>query len=166
MSLYHHTLPATIRALNNLSAILDKGAAFAVEKKIDPSILINARLAPDMFALARQVQIACDIAKGGGARLAGIENPSFTDDEATFDELKARIAKTIAFLKTLTPAQIDGKEAAEIHLKVGGQEMNFTGLQYAQGFVLPNVYFHSTIAYSILRHNGVDVGKKDFLGSI
>jgi hypothetical protein len=150
--------------LGNLSAILDKGAAYAEAKKIEPSVLMNSRLAADMFPLARQVQIASDVVKGGVARLAGIEIPSFPDTETTFPELQARIQKTVAFLKSVSAAQIDGSEERTITLKVGGNEMNFKGLPYLFSFVIPNFYFHITTAYAILRHNGVDVGKADYLG--
>jgi hypothetical protein len=153
-------------ALTNLSVILQKGAAFADAKKIDPAVLINARLAPDMFPLSKQVQIATDVVKGGAARLAGIEIPSFPDTETTFPELEARVQKCIAFLKTITEAQLNGAETRAISLKAGGNELKFTGLPYVQHFVVPNLYFHVTIAYAILRHNGVDVGKMDFLGAI
>ncbi len=166
ISMYQASVPNFIHALSNLSAVLAKGAAYAEAKKFDPSVLVNARLAPDMFALARQVQIATDIVKGGSARLAGVDVPSFPDTEATFPELQARITKTIDFMKTIKPAQIDGSEGKTINLKVGGNELTFKGQDYLFNFVLPNLYFHATVAYSILRHNGVDVGKMDFLGKI
>jgi len=136
------------------------------QKKIDPSVLINSRLAPDMFPLSRQVQITTDIAKGGAARLAGVEIPSFADTETTFDELQTRIEKTISFLKTIKSGQIEGSAGRPISLKVGPNEMKFNGQDYLLKFVTPNVYFHVTAAYAILRHNGVDVGKMDFLGNI
>lgn len=166
LSMYQASIPPMLRAFDNLTAILKKGEAFAAAKKIEPSVLINARLAPDMFALARQVQIATDIAKGGASRLAGAEIPSYADNETTFAELYERINKVVAYLKTFNAAQIDGSEEKTINLKVGGQDMTMKGQQYLTGFVLPNVYFHSTAAYLILRHNGVDVGKRDFLGSM
>ncbi len=166
LSMYQASIPTFIHAFNNLSAILAKASVYAEAKKIDPSVLINARLAPDMFPLARQVQIATDAAKGGAARLVGIEVPSFADTESTFDELQARIAKTIAFLQTIDAAQVDGSEEKSIELKVGGQELKFKGQAYLLTFVIPNVYFHITIAYAILRHNGVDIGKMDYLGNI
>ena len=165
LSMYQASLPVFIRALTNLSAILDKGAAFAEAKKIDPAILVNARLAADMFPLARQVQIATDVSKGAAARLAGVEVPSYEDKEATFPELKERIAKTIAFLKTLKPEQIDGTEEKPIQLKVGGQDLTFTGQNYLLHFAIPNVFFHETATYAILRENGVELGKRDFLGN-
>jgi hypothetical protein len=164
LSMYQASVPVFTRAFANLSAILDKGAAFAEAKKIDPSVLINSRLAADMFPLARQVQIATDVTKGGVARLAGIEVPSFPDTEATFPELKERIKKTVDFIKSVKPAQVDGSEEKTVKIKVGGNELEFTGQAYLFGFVLPNLYFHSTITYAILRHNGVEVGKADYLG--
>lgn len=167
LSMYQASVPVFLRAFDNLSTILDKGAAFAVAKKIDPSVLINARLAPDMFALARQVQIVSDTTKGCVARLAGIPIPSFTDTETTFPELKERIAKTAAFVKTVSAAQIDGSEGKPINMKVGPtMELSFTGQSYLLTFVLPNLFFHVTAVYAILRHNGVEVGKADYLGSL
>jgi len=165
LSMYQASIPVCIKQLENLSNILKKGEAYAAAKKIEPEVLINARIAPDMFPLSRQVQIAADIAKGCAARLAGKEVPSYEDKEKTFAELQERIAKTIAFLKTFTPAQIDGSEERKVTLKIGGNEMVFAGQPYLLYFVLPNVHFHATTAYAILRHNGVDVGKKDYLGS-
>lgn len=164
LSMYQASVPTFIRFLGNLSAILKKGEAHATAKKIDPSVFINARLAPDMFPLSRQVQIATDIAKGCAARLGGIAVPTFPDTEATFAELQERIAKTVSFLKTVTPAQVDGSETREIVLKVGGRDLNFKGQDYLLSFASPNVYFHITAAYAILRHNGVELGKGDFLG--
>ena len=167
LSMYQASVPVFLRAFDNLSAILDKGAAFAAAKKIDPSVLINARLAPDMFALARQVQIASDTVKGCVARLAGIDIPSFADTETSFAELKERLAKTAAFIKTVSAAQIDGSEGKPITMKVGPtRELSFTGQSYLLSFVLPNLFFHVTAAYAILRHNGVEIGKTDYLGSL
>jgi hypothetical protein len=166
LSMYQASVPVFIHSLKNLSAILSKAEAFCAAKKIDPSVLINARLAPDMFPLSRQVQIATDIAKGGAARLADIEVPSFPDTETTFAELQARVAKILAFLQTLKAAQIDGSEDRAINLKVGPRELSFKGQDYLTHFVIPNVYFHITAAYAILRHNGVELGKSDFLGEI
>jgi uncharacterized protein len=164
ISMYRASVPVFIHMLGNLSAILDKGAAYAESKKIDPAVLINSRLFPDMFALNRQVQIATDVTKGCAARLAGQEPPSYADTETSFPELKARVDKTIAFLKTFKPEQIDGSEEKTVSLKVGGKPASFQGLPYLQHYVLPNLYFHTTTAYGILRHNGVELGKKDFLG--
>jgi hypothetical protein len=165
ISMHQVSAPRFINTLNNLSAILDKAAAHAEARKIDPLVLTGSRLFPDMFPLARQVQIACDAAKGAMARLGGVENPKHEDTEKTFDELKARIAKTIAFVKTVTAAQVDGSEDKPIALKVGGRDLTFTGMQYLLGFAQPNFYFHVTTAYNILRHNGVEIGKNDFLGN-
>jgi hypothetical protein len=164
LSMYQASVPTFIRALNNLSAILAKAATYAETKKIDPSVLVNARLAPDMFPLSRQVQIATDVAKGCAARLANVEVPSFADNETSFAQLQERIAKTIQFLQTIKAQQIDGTEERSIQLKVGGNELNFKGQDYLLHFAVPNVYFHVTATYAILRHNGLDIGKKDFLG--
>lgn len=164
LSMYQASLPVFIRMLGQLTEILNKAEAHATAKKFDPSILINARLAPDMFALARQVQITTDGVKGCAARLAGIEVPRYEDTETTFPELYARIQKTIDFLKTLTPQQIDGTEEKQIKLKVGPRELEFKGQAYLLNFVIPNFYFHMVTTYAILRHNGVEIGKMDFLG--
>jgi hypothetical protein len=164
--MYHASIPTFIHGLINLAAILNKAENYAQQKKFDPSVLINARLAPDMFPLVRQIQITTDIVKGGAARLAGIEIPSFPDDETTFAALQERIAKTIAFLKTIPASAIDGSEAKDITLKVGGNDMRFKGQPYLLHFVIPNFYFHFMASYAILRHNGLDIGKMDFLGQI
>lgn len=166
VSMYQASVPVLIRGLNNLSAILDKAAADAAARNIAPDVLLNARLAPDMFALTRQVQIASDSAKGCAARLAGVEVPSYADDEASFADLQQRIAKTVTFLQGFNAAQIDGSEAREVVLKVRGDEIRFSGQNYLLGFVLPNFYFHLTAAYAILRHNGVALGKMDYLGGV
>ena len=165
ISMYRASVPTFIRVLENLSGVLDKGTAYAAAKKIEPEVLVNSRLFPDMLPFARQVMIVTDNAKGGASRLAGLEPPKYEDTESTFPELKARINKTIAFLKTFTPDQIDGSEERTINMKVAGKPMTFQGLPYLLNYVLPNMYFHTTTAYNILRHNGVDVGKKDYLGS-
>ena len=166
LSMYQASVPSFLRTLGNLSAILGKAITYAETKKIEPSVLVNARLAPDMRPLSFQVQIACDMAKAGAARLAGIDVPNFPDTESTLPELQARIAKTIDFLKTVSAEQIDGSEERTVTLKVGPQEMTFKGQPYLLGFVLPNVYFHVTTAYAILRHNGLDIGKRDYIGGI
>ena len=166
LSMYEASIPVFIHDLKNLSVILTKAAAYAQTKKIDESVLINARLAPDMFPLSRQVQITTDVMKGAAARLAGIEVPSYADTETTFVQLQARITKTIDFLTSLTAAQINGTEDRTISLKVGGKEHNFKGQNYLLYFAIPNIYFHTTATYAILRHNGLDVGKADFLGSL
>ena len=165
-NIYQTSVPAFVQTLNALSGILTKAATYAETKKIDPSVLVNARLAPDMFALARQVQIATDHAKGAAARLAGVEVPSFPDTEMTFAELQARITKTLDYIKGLKPAQFEGGDTREVTLKIGGQEMKFKGATYLSHFAFPNFYFHATTAYNILRHNGVDVGKRDFIGTV
>jgi uncharacterized protein len=164
ISMYQASVPAFVQMLTALSKVLDKAADFAAAKKIDQSVLLNARLAPDMFPLTRQVQIAADFAKGPIARLAGQEVPKYDDSETTIDALKARIAKTLAFVQSFGAAQIDGTEAREIVLTVGGQPMTLTGQNYLVNFALPNFYFHLTAAYAILRHNGVEIGKKDYMG--
>jgi uncharacterized protein len=166
ISLYQASIPVLTKSLGNLAAILAKGAAHAEAKKIDEAVLLNSRLFPDMFPLVRQVQVACDIPRRGIARLAGVEAPAIADDETTLAELITRLNNTIAYLETFTPEQIDGTEAKEITLPMGKQSMTFLGLPYVQAFILPNVYFHVTTAYNILRHSGVEVGKGDFLGKI
>ncbi|MBL9099248.1 MAG: DUF1993 domain-containing protein [Alphaproteobacteria bacterium] len=166
LNIYQASVPAFLQTLNALSGILTKAAAYAEAKKIDPSVLVNARLAPDMFPLARQIQIATDHAKGASARLAGVEVPSYADTETTFADLQARITKTADFIKGLKPAQFEGGDTREVTLKIAGQEMKFKGATYLSHFAFPNFYFHATTAYAILRHNGVDVGKRDFIGSI
>jgi len=165
ISMYETSVPVFVRVLQNMSAVLDKAAAHAAARKIDESVFIHARLAPDMFALPRQVQIATDIAKGGAARLAGAEVPRWEDTEATFAELQARIAKAIDFVQAFGAAQIDGSEERDITFRLAGQDAHFKGLRYLLDFVLPNLYFHATTTYAILRHNGVEVGKMDFLGA-
>lgn len=166
LSMYQISVPVFIRQLNNLSAILKKAEEHALAKKIEPEVFINARLAPDMFPLSRQVQIATDGVKGCAARLAGVEVPSYPDTEKTFPELQARIAKTIEFLKTFNAKQIDGSEERKVTLKLRGQDTTFSGQPYLLNFVLPNLYFHITTTYAILRHNGLDIGKKDFIGGL
>ena len=163
--MYQASVPRLANTLNNLSAILDKAAAHAAEKKIDPAVLPGCRLYPDMFPLSRQVQIACDTAKGAVARLAGVAIPTHEDTERTFEELKARIAKTVDFVRSFQPAQIDGSDDKDITLKLGPREVTWKGMQYLLGFALPNFYFHVTTAYAILRHNGVPVGKPDYIGT-
>lgn len=165
ISMYQASAPRFIHILNNLSAMLDKAQAHAEAKKIDPAALTTFRLFPDMFPLSKQVQVACDLSKGAMARLAGVENPKHEDTEQTFAELKARIAKTIAFINSVKREQIDGTEDKDIVVKLGKQEYTFKGMQYLLNFAYPNVYFHATTAYNILRHNGVELGKKDFVGN-
>lgn len=166
LSMYQASVPVFVRGLESLATILNKAAAHAEARKIDPAVFVNARLAPDMFALARQVQIASDAAKGCVARLAGAEVPSYPDTETTFPDLAARVAKTIAFVKGFTAAQIDGSEERTVTLKMRGEERSFRGQAYLLNLALPNFYFHVTTTYDILRHNGVDLGKSDYLGTL
>lgn len=166
LSMYQASIPVFLRMLGNLSAILDKAAAHAEAKKINETVFITARLAPDMLALSNQIQIASDSAKGCAARLAGIEVPSYADTETTFPELKARIEKTVAFLKSIKPEQIDGSEERNINIKQRTRELNLPGQAFLLHYAMPNFYFHVTTAYAILRHNGVEIGKMDFLGSV
>lgn len=166
ISMYSASVPVFTRALTALSGVLTKGAAFAEARGIDPSVLLTDRLAPDMLPFTRQVQIASDGAKGGAARLAGAEVPSWADDETTFPQLQDRIARTLDFIGHFAPDQIDGSEERPITLKTPrGGEFNFTGYTFLTTFVLPNLMFHCTTAYLILRHNGVELGKRDFLGA-
>jgi hypothetical protein len=165
LSMYQASVPVFVRLLTALSAMLDKAAAHAEAKKIDPAALLQARLYPDMFALLKQVLVAADFSKNGTARLAGVEPPKFEDTETTFPELKARLAKTLDYLKTIKPEQVDGSEERVVNVKVGGREMTFKGQDYLLTSVLPNFYFHLTTAYAILRHNGVEIGKRDFTGN-
>jgi len=164
ISMYQITVPVFKRTLNNLTAILNKAAAHAEARKIDPAVFISSRLAPDMLPLARQVQIATDAVKGCAARLAGVDIPSFADTEATFPELVERVAKTQAFLDGISAAQLEGSEDRTVTLQIRGNDVQFKGMAYLQGFVLPNLYFHVTTTYAILRHNGVELGKMDYLG--
>ncbi|MFZ5600868.1 MAG: DUF1993 domain-containing protein [Pseudomonadota bacterium] len=164
ISMYQATVPVFIRMLGNLGRIIDKAQGFAETKRIDTTVLAGYRLAPDMLPFSSQVQIACDTAKGCGGRLAGVDMPKFDDNEKTLPELKQRVLKTIDFLKTLTPEQIDGSEDKQIVLKFPNSTFEFTGMNYVLGFAQPNFYFHCTTAYSILRHCGVEIGKMDYLG--
>jgi hypothetical protein len=163
--MYRASVPVFARALRNLAGILRKGEAFAVARKVEPAVLLNYRLAPDMFTLARQVQIATDMAKGCVSRLAGVEPPVFADDETTFEQLIARIDRCVAYLESFEPAQLDGTEQKSVTLKMRAGELKFEGLRYLLEFATPNVYFHCTTAYAILRHCGVEIGKPDFIGT-
>jgi len=165
ITMYSAAVPMMKTLLGALSGVLDKGEAFAKAKNFDPSVLANDRLAPDMFPLWRQVQIACDMARGGALRLAGREVPTLPDVEPSFDSMRARIAETLAVIEGVPAADIDGSEDRNVVLKMRAGEMSFTGQRYLVGFVIPNLTFHSAAAYNILRHNGVEVGKRDFLGS-
>jgi uncharacterized protein len=166
MKISVHALSIDIftHALGNLSAILEKGAAHAAAKKFDSSVLVNSRLAPDMLPLSRQVQIACDLAKNSAARLAAVEPPRFEDSEKTIDELRARIARTVDYLRGISATALEGSEDRDIKVPAGERTLEFKGLAFLQRWAIPNVFFHVTTAYNILRHNGVDVGKRDFLG--
>jgi hypothetical protein len=166
-SMSQASLPVFDIGLTALSAVLDKGEAFATAKKIDPAVLLHSRLAPDMLDLVRQVQIATDGAKNGSSRLAGVEAPRYEDNETTIEQLKARVAKTVAYLKTLDRAKIDASADREITFPLGPTNMgHMKGDDYLNHFMLPNFYFHLTAAYAILRHSGVEIGKRDFLGAI
>ena len=166
VSMSQASLPVFEISLNALLAVLDKGAAYAAAKKIEPSVLIGWRLAPDMFAFGRQIQVVCDQAKNGAARLAGIEPPKFDDNETTLDQFRERISKTLAFLKTLDAKSIDASSDREITFPLGTNKGQMKGADYLNHFVLPNFYFHLTAAYAVLRNLGVDLGKRDFLGAI
>lgn len=164
ISLYTASMPLLTTMLSNLSHILDKAQAFVDLKKIDPTALTQYRLAPDMLPFTRQILIACDAAKNGAARMSGVTAPVFEDNEATLAELKARIQKTLDFLATVTAAQLDGREDVEIAWPVGRDKvMNLTALTALRQMVLPNFFFHISMAYAILRHNGVELGKRDYL---
>lgn len=166
ISMYQASIPVFLRALNNLRHLLQKGEAFAADKDFAPEVLLQTRLIPDMFPLLRQVQIVTDLAKNGACRLAGIDPPTFEDDETTFVQLYTRLDRAKAVIKAITPEQIDGSEARSITLttRVAG-ELTFDGQSYLLGFAIPNVLFHCTIAYAILREAGVPIGKLDFMGA-
>ncbi len=166
ISMYRASVPVFARALRNLIAILKQAEAHAAERKIDPAVLLNYRLTPDMFALTRQVQIATDMAKGCVSRLAGAEIPSYEDKEATFGELVARVERCIAYLESFRPEQIDATEDKIIVLKRPTGDVSYPGLKYLLEYVTPNVYFHCASTYAILRHCGVNIGKKDFIGAL
>ncbi|MEO6624925.1 MAG: DUF1993 domain-containing protein [Burkholderiaceae bacterium] len=165
LSMYQASAPVFTRMLTNLRAIVEKAVAHAGSKGIDPSVLVNSRLAPDMLPFSRQIQIATDMAKNCLSRLAGLEPPKFEDNETTFQELVARIDKTIAHVKSFKPAQIDGTEDKDIKLQMRTGPMEFKGQAYLLHFALPNFYFHVTTAYGLLRHNGLELGKMDFMGA-
>lgn len=164
ISMYQAFIPPAIRALTNLATFLDKIAVHAEARKIDPTVFVSARLFPDMLPLVKQIQIASDTVKGGAARLSGQEAPKYEDNEASFTELQARIQKTINYLQSFTPEQIDGSEDKDITLVMRSGELHFKGQDYLTTYVLPNLYFHVTTAYAIARSNGVELGKSDFLG--
>ncbi len=161
------TVDIFTHSLTALSTILEKGLAHATARKFDPSVLVNGRLAPDMFPLSKQVQIACDIAKNSVARLAGQEPPRFEDNEKTIEELRARIARTVDYLKGIPANAFEGAEDRDIRVPAGPEKfLDFKGLAFVQRWAIPNVFFHITTTYAILRHNGVEVGKRDFLGGV
>jgi uncharacterized protein len=164
ISMYQASVPPVIRCLQNLINILEKSAAHAEAKKIDPLVLINSRLFPDMYPLSKQIQIVSDVTRRGAARLAGLEAPAMVDDETTFPQLIDRLKNTIAYLETIAPAQIDGSEQKQISLPMGKHSIEMAGMPYLISFILPNLYFHATTTYNILRHSGVELGKMDFLG--
>lgn len=163
LSMYAIAIPTFQKQLASLEAILDKAAEYAAAKKIDLAVLLAARLYPDMFNLTKQVQLATDFAKAAPARLAGLDVPSFPDTETTLPELKQRLAKTQALLASYMPEQLDGSEAKQLTLKLGGQEVTLAGQDYLLHVALPNFYFHCATAYGILRHNGLEIGKRDFV---
>lgn len=166
VSMYAMSVPIFVKSLGNLSAILDKGEAFATAKKFDPAVLVNMRLAPDMFPLAAQVRIACDFAKGATARMAGEEPPKWEDSETTFADLRARIARTIEFVQGFDPSRFDDAADRAITVLMRGEPVHYIGLPYLAHVVLPNFFFHMTTAYDILRHAGVELGKRDFIGKV
>jgi len=166
LSMFDASVPSFLRQLAALDAILDKAAAHAAARKIDPAVLLATRLFPDMFALTRQVQLTCDFAKNTVARLAGQEPPKWPDEETSFEQLKARIAKTADFVRGFSAVQLEGAEGRDVTLPMGGKPTTFKGGQFLFNFALPNFYFHATTAYAILRHCGVEVGKRDFVGQI
>jgi uncharacterized protein len=166
ISMYDFSIPVMTRGLSNMSALLDKAAAHAAAKKFDSVVLAQTRLYPDMYPLARQVQIACDTAKGAAGRLAGIEVPKHEDTETTFAELKARIAKTLDFLQSVNAARLKDAESRAIEIKFPNGSWKFTGIAYLNDFVLPNFYFHVSMVYALLRKSGVEIGKGDYLGAI
>ncbi len=164
LSMYSCSVPVFVRSLNNLSAILEKAARYVTDSQLDETVLVTARLYPNMFALARQVRIACDVVKGAGARLSGVEAPKYEDKETTFDQLQTRIKNTITYLQSLPEGKINGTEEKLIVMQAGPNEYKFKGSDYLNNWALPNLYFHVTTTYNILRHNGLAIGKMDFLG--
>lgn len=164
ISMYQAAIPTFVRALTSLAEVLEKAEAHATAKKIEPKAILDSRLYPDMFPLTKQVQIASDSAKGGAARLAQLQAPSFEDNEASFAELVQRCRKTVAYLQSIKPEQMDGGEDRTVTWKTRSAEKSMQGMPYLLHHVIPNVYFHVTTAYAILRHNGVEIGKQDFLG--
>ena len=166
LSMYQASVPRIVNMLTNLDHLLDKALVHIESKKWNETALTQFRLYPDMLPLTRQVQIACDTAKGVMARLAGVEIPAYEDNEVSFADLKQRIAKTIAFINGFSAAQIDGSEDKDIVTKRGDVETRYKGMQFLLNHAMPNVYFHVTTVYAILRHNGVEIGKRDYLGKV
>ncbi|HEY0858100.1 MAG TPA: DUF1993 domain-containing protein [Albitalea sp.] len=166
ISMHSASVPVFVRMLGNLLGWLDKAEAHAAAKKFDAAVLLGTRLAPDMLPLTKQIQIACDAAKFGVARLAGVEAPKFEDTEATLEELRERVRKTIAFVELVPAARIDGTEDKDVHVPRRDGTLTLKGEPYLAHFVLPNFYFHVTTAYALLRHNGVELGKGDYLGAL
>lgn len=166
LTMHQASVPIMLQMFGSLTAIIDKAAAHCEARGIDPTVLVNYRLAPDMLPFKSQIQIMTDQAKGAVSRLAGVDIPSYADTETSFDDLKARIAKTADYVKSFKPEQIDGSEDREVVLKIGPTELKLTGRQYFLHFFLPNFYFHASTAHDILRHAGVQIGKRDFIGSI
>jgi len=164
ISMYQASVPQLTKMLSNLSAILKKAETYSTTKKIDAQVVLGSRLSLDMFALTKQIQIACDQAKNGLARLAGVEPPKMADQEASFSDLQDRITRTIAFIDTLKPEHFEGSATKEIRFSIGEWKFEFIGDQYLLTWIIPNFYFHLTTAYNILRHNGVEIGKVDYLG--
>lgn len=164
-ALFQATVPVFEQLLTSLSAIVDKAIAHAAARKIDPAVLVSARLYPDMLPFVRQTQIACDHAKHVAGRLSGGEAPRFEDNEASFEDIKARIAKTLDYIRTVSAAAIDAGADREITIPLGGRTMKMKGADYVNHYALPNFYFHCTTAYDILRHNGLEIGKRDFIGA-
>src|SRR5690606_21501659 len=168
ISMHNACVGVYTRLLTNLGNILDKAEKWTSDRRIEPDAILHARLAPDMFHFTRQIQIATDMAKGTAARLAGQEVPRYEDNETSFADLRARVAKTVAYLQSLPPAAFDGAEERAITLHVGPpgnrRELNFTGIEYLHGFGTPNVYFHYSMVYALLRHNGMELGKPDYVG--
>jgi uncharacterized protein len=166
LTMYQASVPVFVQYLNSLEVLLDKAKTLCAAKKIDELVITGSRLAPDMFPLSRQIQIACDFAKGASARLAGADVPTWEDNEKTIDELKARVRKTADFIQGFKIAQITGSEERDIKLKIRGNDVTFKGQPYLTNFAMGHFFFHMTTAYNILRHNGVEIGKGDFIGQV
>lgn len=166
LSMYQASVPVFVQYLRSLQVLLDKAKVMCATKKIDETVITGSRLAPDMFPLSRQVQIACDFAKGASARIAGADVPSWEDNEKSIDDLKGRIQKTLDFIQGFKPSQIEGSEGRDIKLKIRGNDVSMKGQSYLCHFAMGHFFFHATTAYNILRHNGVEIGKGDFIGAV